>query len=121
MRRGEEEYTVYVKKRPHVDAFLEEAAHMFELVVFTASTSSYANQVINALDPENRLISRRFFRESCVSVDGNCQKDLTIIEADLAKVAIVDNTPEVTYSKTQVGRPLLIVMILVLLTTILLR
>ena len=54
-------------------------------------------------------------------VDGSYQKDLTIIEADLAKVAIVDNTPEVTYSKTQVGRPLLIVMILVLLTTILLR
>ncbi|XP_044449916.1 CTD small phosphatase-like protein 2 [Triticum aestivum] len=103
MRRGEEEYTVYVKKRPHVDAFLEEAAHMFELVVFTASTSSYANQVINALDPENRLISRRFFRESCVSVDGNYQKDLTIIEADLAKVAIVDNTPEVFQQQVNNG------------------
>uniref|UniRef100_M8BJQ9 Mitochondrial import inner membrane translocase subunit TIM50 n=1 Tax=Aegilops tauschii TaxID=37682 RepID=M8BJQ9_AEGTA len=88
MRRGEEEYTVYVKKRPHVDvdAFLEEAAHMFELVVFTASIYSYANQLIDALDPENKLISRRFFRESYVSVDGRYQKDLTITEADLAKV-----------------------------------
>ncbi|KAI5020347.1 hypothetical protein ZWY2020_045235 [Hordeum vulgare] len=106
MRRGEQEYTVYVKKRPHLDAFLEEAAHMFELVVFTASISSYANQLINALDPENKLISRRFFRESCVSVDGSYQKDLTIIEADLAKVAIVDNTPEVFQQQVNNGIPI---------------
>ncbi|KAI5020354.1 hypothetical protein ZWY2020_045242 [Hordeum vulgare] len=65
--------------KPHVDALLAEAAHMFEIVVFTASISSYANQLINALDPKNR----------------SYEKDRTIIETDLLKVVIIDNAPEV--------------------------
>ena len=97
-------YTVYVKKRPYVDAFLKKVAEMFEIAIFTASLRPYADQLLDILDREHRFISRRYYRESCLSVDGKYLKDLTIIEADLAKVAIIDNTPEVSlYSATQLG------------------
>ena len=74
----------------HVDTFLKKVTEMFEIVIFTASLSSYANQLLGILDPENTLTLEYFFRDSCVSADGNHIKDLTFIEADLAKAAIVD-------------------------------
>ncbi|KAL5230223.1 hypothetical protein ABZP36_028999 [Zizania latifolia] len=103
---GTKEHTVYVKKRPYVDTFLQKVSEMFEVVIFTASLSSYANQLLDMLDPENRLISWRFFRESCLSLDGSYIKDLTFIVADLAKVAIIDNTPEVFQLQVDNGIPI---------------
>jgi RNA polymerase II subunit A small phosphatase-like protein len=51
-----------VAKRPGVDEFLAEMAEIYELVVFTASESFYASEVIDFLDPEGTLISHRLFR-----------------------------------------------------------
>jgi len=68
---------------------------MFEVVIFTASQSIYAKQLLDILDPEGRFISRRMYRESCLFSDGNYTKDLTILGVDLAKVAIIDNSPQV--------------------------
>lgn len=69
---------------------------MFELVIFTASQRIYAEQLIDRLDPDGKYISRRFYRESCLFSDGCYTKDLTILGVDLAKVAIIDNTPQVS-------------------------
>ena len=69
---------------------------MFELVIFTASQRIYAEQLIDRLDPDGKYISRRIYRESCLFSDGCYTKDLTILGVDLAKVAIIDNTPQVT-------------------------
>lgn len=88
-------HTVYVKKRPYLKVFLEKVAQMFELVIFTASQRIYAEQLIDKLDPDGKYISRRIYRESCIFSDGCYTKDLTILGIDLAKVAIVDNTPQV--------------------------
>lgn len=68
---------------------------MFEVVIFTASQRIYAEQLIDKLDPDGKYISRRIYRESCIFSDGCYTKDLTILRIDLAKVAIVDNTPQV--------------------------
>ncbi|KAK1698787.1 hypothetical protein QYE76_015484 [Lolium multiflorum] len=103
--RGAEESTVYVKKRPYVDAFLKKVAEMFDIVVFTASISSYADQLLDILDP-GRLISGRYYRDSCLSLGGKYLKDLTIIEANLMKVAIIDNTPEVFRLQVNNGIPI---------------
>lgn len=89
------EYTVYVKQRPYLHAFLERVSEMFEVVIFTASQSIYAKQLLDILDPDGRFISRRMYRESCLFSDGNYTKDLTILGVDLAKVAIIDNSPQV--------------------------
>ena len=68
-----------------MDTFFKKVTEMFEIVIFTASLSSYANQLLGLLDPENTLILEFFFQDSCVSADGNHIKHLTFIEADLAK------------------------------------
>ncbi|KAK9267612.1 hypothetical protein L1049_010043 [Liquidambar formosana] len=89
------EHTVYVKQRPFLRTFLERVAEMFEVVVFTASQSIYAAKLLDILDPDGNLISQRFYRESCIFSDGSYTKDLTVLGVDLAKVAIIDNSPQV--------------------------
>ncbi|OEL27916.1 CTD small phosphatase-like protein 2 [Dichanthelium oligosanthes] len=100
------EHVVYVKKRPHVHMFLRKMAEMFEVVIFTASQSVYANQLLDMLDPENKLFSKRFFRESCLFTDSGYTKDLSVVGVDLAKVAIIDNTPQVFQLQVNNGIPI---------------
>jgi len=88
--------TFYVRKRPHVDHFLETVSQWFEVIVFTASISPYANAVIDKLDPK-RLISRRYYRQSCMNKGGSYVKDLRVVCKDLSKVIIIDNSP-IAYS-----------------------
>lgn len=82
----------FVKKRPHVDHFLETVSQWFELVIFTASLSIYANAVIDKLDPK-RHINRRYYRQSCTHKSGSYIKDLQVVCKDLSKVVIIDNSP----------------------------
>lgn len=91
------EHTVYVRQRPHLQTFLRRVADMFEIVVFTASQSIYAKQLLDILDPEGTLISKRAYRESCIFSEGSYTKDLTVLGVDLAKVAIIDNSPQVRF------------------------
>ncbi|KAG6511226.1 hypothetical protein ZIOFF_029283 [Zingiber officinale] len=98
--------TVYVKRRPFLQMFLERVAQMFEIVIFTASLSIYAAQLLDILDPEQRIISRRIYRESCIFSDGCYTKDLTILGVDLAKVVIIDNTPQVFHLQVNNGIPI---------------
>ncbi|KAL5227356.1 hypothetical protein ABZP36_015621 [Zizania latifolia] len=99
-------HTVYVRQRPYLKMFLEKVAQMFELVIFTASQRIYAEQLIDRLDPDGRLISHRMYRESCIFSDGCYTKDLTILGVDLAKVVIVDNTPQVFQLQLDNGIPI---------------
>lgn len=83
---------VYVAKRPGVDEFLAEMAKHYELVIYTASLNKYADPLLDLLDP-NRLIRTRLFRESCVYYEGNYVKDLSLLDRDLSKTIIIDNSP----------------------------
>lgn len=89
------EHTIYVKKRPHLHTFLQRVAELFEVVIFTASQSIYAEEILNTLDPDGKFITRRAFRDSCIFSDGIYTKDLTVLGGDLAKIAIIDNSPQV--------------------------
>lgn len=89
------DHSVYVKQRPFLKMFLERVAEIFEVAIFTASERIYAEQLLDILDPEGKLISRRAYRESCTFSNGSYTKDLTVLGIDLAKVAIVDNCPQV--------------------------
>ncbi|KAK9265806.1 hypothetical protein L1049_003412 [Liquidambar formosana] len=100
------EHTVYVRQRPFLQTFLDRVAEMFEVVVFTASQSIYAEQLLDILDPERKLISRRAYRESCIFSDGSYTKDLTVLGVDLAKVAIIDNSPQVFRLQVDNGIPI---------------
>ncbi|GLT52572.1 hypothetical protein SLA2020_259040 [Shorea laevis] len=100
------EHTVYVKQRPHLNTFLKKVADMFEVIIFTASQSIYAEQLLDILDPDGKLISRRVYRESCIFSDGSYTKDLTVLDVDLAKVAIIDNSPQVFRLQVNNGIPI---------------
>jgi CTD small phosphatase-like protein 2 len=95
------------ERRPGLDAFLTEAAALFEVVVFTAGSREYAAPVLAALDPQGGLFAGARFRDACtrVKVKGGAGsaskhstttyvvKDVARLGRDPARVVVVDNSP----------------------------
>ncbi|OVA13592.1 NLI interacting factor [Macleaya cordata] len=98
--------TVYVRQRPYLRMFLEAVAGMFEIIIFTAGQSIYAEKLLDILDPDHTLIGQRIYRDSCVFSEGGYVKDLTILGRDLARIAIVDNSPQVFQLQVENGIPI---------------
>ena len=71
-------YHVYVRKRPHLEKFLEVVSKQFEVLVFTASQQVYAEKLLNLIDPTRKLIKHRLYRDSCLDVCDNFLKDLNV-------------------------------------------
>ena len=92
-------HLVHVLKRPYVDEFLQRMSKFYELVIFTASISNYANPLLDRLD-KYRIISHRLFREHCVSNRGLYIKDLRKLGRDLKNMIIIDNNP-ISYAVNQ--------------------
>ena len=65
----------------------------YEIVIFTAGLQEYADFILNKLDPENKLISHRLYRQHCIlrKKDGVHLKDLNLLGRDLKRTIIVDN------------------------------
>ncbi|KAF9047257.1 HAD-like domain-containing protein [Panaeolus papilionaceus] len=85
-------HNVYVIKRPGVDNFLKKMGEIYEVVVFTASLSKYADPVLDKLDV-HQVVSHRLFRESCYNHKGNYVKDLSQLGRPIADTIILDNSP----------------------------
>ncbi|KAG8213907.1 HAD-like domain-containing protein [Butyriboletus roseoflavus] len=85
-------HNVYVIKRPGVDNFLKKMGEIYEVVVFTASLSKYADPVLDKLDIHH-VVSHRLFRESCYNHKGNYVKDLSQLGRPIADTIILDNSP----------------------------
>ena len=66
---------------------------LFELVVFTASSSDYANQIVDILDSTN-CIASRLTREHCICREGDFVKDLSLLGRKLESVVLIDNASE---------------------------
>ncbi|KAJ2786512.1 hypothetical protein GGI15_001476 [Coemansia interrupta] len=87
-----QEHNVYVVKRPGVDEFMRIMGEYYEIVVFTASLSMYADPVLDLLD-KSKVVHHRLFRESCNLYNGNYVKDLSRLGRDIADSIIIDNSP----------------------------
>lgn len=72
---------------------MKQANKYFQVVVFTASHQSYADVVLDYLDPKRTLIQHRLYRDSCLqTAEGIYIKDLRIIKnRKLENMVIVDN------------------------------
>lgn len=77
------------KKRPGVDAFLQECAKHYEVVVFTAEQGMTVFPILDALDP-NGYIMYRLVRDATHFVDGHHVKNLDNLNRDLKKVIVID-------------------------------
>jgi CTD small phosphatase-like protein 2 len=79
--------------RPYAKQTLKTLSKHFEIVVFTASHSCYANEVLNILDPDNKFISYRLYRDNCMKTkDGIFIKDLRVFgNRKLTDILLVDN------------------------------
>jgi hypothetical protein len=71
---------------------LERMSQIYEVVIYTASLSLYADPLMDIIDPEKKA-KYRLFREHCTFHNNAFVKDLSNLGRDLKNVIIVDNSP----------------------------
>ena len=99
-------HDIHVLIRPGVPQFLKKMAKLYEIVIFTASISKYADPLLNIID-RNHICSFRLFREHCSMVGVTYIKDLKKLGRELKDIIIVDNSP-LSYSfNPENGLPIL--------------
>jgi RNA polymerase II subunit A small phosphatase-like protein len=66
---------IYVQVRPNCCEFINEVGKYYEVVIFTASLSKYANPLMDILDPLD-VAPQRLFREHCTFYNNQFVKDM---------------------------------------------
>ena len=84
--------------RPNWEETMDLIQQKYQIVIYTASHQSYADAVLNYMDPEKKYTKYRLYRNNCVQaeVDGRkfYIKDLSIFDKyyDLKNIVIIDNS-----------------------------
>jgi len=83
---------VGVLLRPALFQFLKEVSKLWDIIVFTAGKSEYANAIAKWLDPSQNTIKAVYSRPYCFrNRERGFSKDLRILGHDLDSLVIVDN------------------------------
>ena len=85
-----DEISAYIQIRPGAEEFLKDLSKYYEIIIFTAALKTYADLVIDGIDPDG-VISDRLYRQHTVSIGNANIKDLEKIGRDLRHVIIIDN------------------------------
>ena len=78
-------------------SFLNEMASMFEVVLFTAATASYAEAILELIDPDQEFFSHVLSRKHCLIEEDETLplKDLSKVEGrSLSKMILLDDATE---------------------------
>lgn len=60
-------------------------------MIFTASSQTYADEVIKILDPNDDIIQHRLYRQHCTLVQNKFIKDLRVINRSPEQMVLIDN------------------------------
>ena len=85
--------SAYIQIRPGAEEFLKDLSKYYEIIIFTAALQTYADLVIDGIDPDG-VITDRLYRQHTVSVGNANIKDLDKIGRNLKHVIIIDNFME---------------------------
>lgn len=80
-------------------------AKHYEVIIYTASLSKYADPLMNILDPE-KLCTSRLFREHCTWLDNTYVKDMSLLNRRLEDVILIDNSPNSYRLQTENALPI---------------
>ena len=83
--------------RPNLEKALNIIKDKYIIVIFTASHKSYADSILNYIDPNNKYFKYRLYRNNCTTVKYEGKeiyiKDLSVFKnIDLKNIIIVDNS-----------------------------
>ena len=85
-------HDIHVMVRPGVKEFLKKMGEIFEVVIFTASVSKYADPLLDIIDKEKNC-KFRLFREHCTQINSCYVKEIQKLGRELKNIIIVDNSP----------------------------
>ena len=83
-----------LRPRPNLYNFLNEMRQIFEMIIFTAGTSEYADPILNIIDKKKIIFDKILYRQHTIIMDNVFVKDLSKLGRDLSKVIIIDNMPQ---------------------------
>ena len=95
--------------RPYLMDFLESVSSHYDIVVYTASDSDYANAVVSFIDPGRKFIKDIYHREHCCKTKkGFIVKDLRkVLPFDSHNVILVDNSTHCFAPQIKSGIPII--------------
>ena len=102
----DELHDIHVLVRPGVKEFLENMGKIYEIVIFTASVSKYADPLLDILDKEKNC-KYRLFREHCTPINTYFVKEIKKLGRELKDIVIVDNSPMSYALNPENGLPIL--------------
>jgi CTD small phosphatase-like protein 2 len=83
---------IRVLQRPLLRDFLVAASQSFELIAFTAGAEEYASGLLDRIDPTGAFFTHRLYRQHCTIHGTSILKDLNILNRNLARTVLVDNS-----------------------------
>ena len=81
----------YISLRPGLKIFLNQVFPYYEIILFTTSIQSYADEVLKLIERDQKYFTYRLYRQHAKILGDKYTKDLSNIGRDLARTVIVDD------------------------------